>query len=151
MAKNTGASKFRKVDVDQYDEEIYVEEAEQQEEGDQGPSESEVNTFLAQGKNAEALGVVLKNPPVGTKNQAVKDRAVQLAVRVLTTFKSSEIDPALKSLDSKSLDTLMKYIYRGFEFPTENSSAALLTWHEKTFAVGGLGAIVRVLTDRKRV
>ena len=56
---------------------------------------------------------------------------MNLVVRVLTTFKSSEIDAAVKSLDEKSLDLLMKYIYRGFEFPSEGSSASLLTWHEK--------------------
>jgi actin related protein 2/3 complex subunit 5 len=61
----------------------------------------------------------------------LQDKAVNLAIRVLTSFKTSEIDGAVKSLDSKLLDVLMKYIYRGFEFPTEGSSASLLTWHEK--------------------
>jgi actin related protein 2/3 complex subunit 5 len=45
----------------------------------------------------------------------------------------------------------MKYIYRGFSEPTDNSGAILLTWHEKAYAIGGLGSIVRVLTDRKTV
>lgn len=45
----------------------------------------------------------------------------------------------------------MKYIYRGFEQPSDGSSGHLLTWHEKVFAKGGVGSIVRVLTDKKRV
>ena len=49
----------------------------------------------------------------------------------MTSFKTNEIDSAVKSLDSKALDMLMKYIYKGFEFPTDGSSASLLTWHEK--------------------
>ena len=56
---------------------------------------------------------------------------MQLALRVMTSFKTNEIDAAVKSLDSKALDTLMKFIYRGFEFPSDGSSASLLTWHEK--------------------
>lgn len=151
MSKNTGSNKFRKVDVDQFDPDKFVEDSVPEETGGQGPSESEVNAFLAQSKNADALMVVLNNSPLNTKNQAVKDRAVQLAIRVMTSFKTNEIEPAIKSLDSRTLDALMKYIYRGFEFPSDGSSASLLTWHEKAFAVGGLGTIVRVLTDRKRV
>jgi actin related protein 2/3 complex subunit 5 len=50
---------------------------------------------------------------------------------VLQSFKSAEIEDAVKSLDQNSIDTLMKYIYRGFEVPSEGSSALLLTWFEK--------------------
>ncbi|RUS91720.1 hypothetical protein EGW08_000546 [Elysia chlorotica] len=149
MAKNTGSSKFRKVDVDQYDEDRFVDDViEGGEEG--GPNESEVNNLLARDKFQDALLLVLQNAPIGSKNQAVKDRATNLLMRVLTSFKG-DIDQCVKSLDSKSVDMLMKYIYRGFEIPTENSSAVLLTWHQKVFAVGGLGSIMRVMTDRKRV
>jgi len=52
-------------------------------------------------------------------------------IRVLLSFKSSDIEGAVQMLDQNLLDTLMKYIYRGFEFPSEGSSAQLLTWHEK--------------------
>lgn len=61
------------------------------------------------------------------------------------------MDQIIFQLDSTQLDVLMKYIYRGFERPSENSSAVLLQWHEKVFNVAGVGCIVRVLTDRKRV
>lgn len=54
-----------------------------------------------------------------------------MVLRVLTSFKGSEIEPAVNSLDSNGIDLLMKYIYKGFEKPTENSSAILLQWHEK--------------------
>ncbi|KAK3087725.1 hypothetical protein FSP39_009677 [Pinctada imbricata] len=161
MSKNTGSSKFRKVNVDEYDEEKF-QEADEADNGVQGPNESEVVGFLNQYpfykiqnqsncKNVEALKAVLNNPPQGSKDQALKDRAVNLVVRVLTSFKSSEIENGVKALDDKSLDLLMKYIYRGFEFPSEGSSASLLTWHEKVYAKGGNGSIVRVLTDRKCV
>ncbi len=61
----------------------------------------------------------------------LQDRALQLVMRVMLSFKQNDIDQAVKSLDARSLDTLMKYIYRGFEFPSEGSSAQLLLWHEK--------------------
>lgn len=54
-----------------------------------------------------------------------------MVLKVLTSFKSSEIEPAVKSLDRNGVDLLMKYIYRGFEKPSDNSSAVLLQWHEK--------------------
>ncbi|XP_059173822.1 actin-related protein 2/3 complex subunit 5-B-like [Physella acuta] len=151
MAKNTSSSKFRKVDVDQFDEDRFKDDEDGEISGvDQGPNETEINNLLARDKCAEALQLVLQNAPANSKNQAVKDRAANLAVRVLTSFKG-DMDQCIKSLDNKSIDTLMKYIYRGFETPTENSSAILLTWHQKTFAAGGLGSIMRVMTDRKRV
>ncbi|XP_061184487.1 actin-related protein 2/3 complex subunit 5-C-like [Saccostrea echinata] len=150
MSKNTGASKFRKVNVDEYDEENF-QDNEDTDVGEVGPNENEVVNYLNQSKNVEALKAVLQNPLQGCKDKRMKDKVVQLVVRVLTAFKTSEIEKGVNALDSKSLDILMKYIYRGFEFPSEGSSAALLTWHEKVYAVGGSGTIIRVLTDRRNV
>jgi hypothetical protein len=56
---------------------------------------------------------------------------LSLVLKVLLSFKSSDIENAVRTLDQPKLDTLMKYIYRGFEFPSEGSSALLLLWHEK--------------------
>ncbi|MED6291070.1 Actin- protein 2/3 complex subunit 5-C [Ilyodon furcidens] len=132
MSKNTVSDRFRKVDVDEYDENKFVDE----EDG---------------GNMTGALHAVLKNPPINTKNQNAKDRAELLVVKVLSSFKSSDIEKAVGSLDKAGVDLLMKYIYRGFEKPSDNSSAVLLQWHEKALAVGGVGSIVRVLTARKTV
>lgn len=107
--------------------------------------------FLNQSKNVEALKAVLQNPLQGCRDKRLKDKVVQLVVRVLTAFKASDIEKGVNALDSQTLDILMKYIYRGFEFPSEGSSAALLSWHEKVYAKGGAGCIIRVLTDRKSV
>nr|XP_006114379.1 actin-related protein 2/3 complex subunit 5-like protein [Pelodiscus sinensis] len=98
-----------------------------------------------------AFHTALRNSPLNTKNQAIKERVQGVVLKVLTSFKSSEIEQAVNTLDRNGIDLLMKYIYKGFEKPTENSSAILLQWHEKALAVGGLGSIVRVLTARKTV
>lgn len=98
-----------------------------------------------------ALQAALKNPPINAKNQSAKDKAEGLVLKVLVSFKSNEIEKAVQSLDKNSVDLLMKYIYKGFESPSDNSSAVLLQWHEKALAVGGVGSIVRVLTARKTV
>ncbi|VDI15931.1 actin related protein 2/3 complex, subunit 5 [Mytilus galloprovincialis] len=142
MSKSGNSRAFRKVDVDQFDEDKY-EEQDDENEQISGPNET--------GKNSDALKSALKNAPVGSKDQKLKNKAVQLVTRVLTSFKSNEIDSCVKSLDTVTLDLLMKYIYKGFENPSEGSSGALLTWHEKAFASGGLGTVMRVLTDRKCV
>lgn len=109
----------------------------------------------------------------------VQDRAEGLVLKVLSSFKASDIEKAVQSLDKAGVDLLMKYIYKGFEKPSDNSSAILLQWHEKvnTFflkeyykkiiilaiftlslslsvqalSAGGVGSIVRVLTARKTV
>ncbi|KAG8517332.1 Actin-related protein 2/3 complex subunit 5, partial [Galemys pyrenaicus] len=115
MSKNTVSSaRFRKVDVDEYDENKFVDE-EDGGDGQAGPDEGEA---------------ALKNPPINTKSQAVKDRAGSIVLKVLISFKANDIEKAVQSLDKSGVDLLMKYIYKGFESPSDNSSAVLLQWHE---------------------
>ncbi|KAL6260443.1 hypothetical protein P5V15_007969 [Pogonomyrmex californicus] len=131
--KDTSASAFRKIDVDQYSDNNFKEE-----DADGG------------GKNAEALISVLKSAPLECKNQQVKDSARNLTQKVLLSIKSNQMDDCLAQLDRDLVDVLMKYIYRGFEIPTEGSSSHLLLWHEKVFNISGVGCIVRVFSDSKR-
>ena len=150
MSKSSTSRGFRKVDVDQYDEDNFKDELDETHES--GPDEQEVTGYLMQGKNSNAFKAALLNPPVNTKNTAAKDAAAQLVLRVLTSMKSSEIQSAVDSCDTDTLDVLMKYIYKNFSLGIDGQNcASLLTWHEKVVAKAGVGCIVRVLTDRKRL
>uniref|UniRef100_A0A674APV1 Actin-related protein 2/3 complex subunit 5 n=1 Tax=Salmo trutta TaxID=8032 RepID=A0A674APV1_SALTR len=136
MSKNTDSNQFSKVDVDEYDENKFVDD-EDNGESQVGPDEAEVDSLIRQ-------------YPF-TVEACESDRAEALVLKVLSAFKSSDIEKAVQSLDKNGVDLLMKYIYKGFEKPSENSSATLLLWHEKALSAGGLGSIVRVLTARKTV
>ncbi|KAI4495306.1 hypothetical protein M0804_001507 [Polistes exclamans] len=82
-----------------------------------------------------------------------QDNARNLTQKVLLSIKSNQMDECLAQLDAVDhdlMDVLMKYIYRGFEIPTEGSSNHLLVWHEKVYNIGGVGSIVRAFSDSKR-
>ncbi|XP_019761391.1 actin-related protein 2/3 complex subunit 5-C-like [Dendroctonus ponderosae] len=151
MAKNTSSSAFRKIDVDQYCEDNYKEDEVDQVVPGQGPEENDVKILLQKGKLIDALKLVLTKAPLGTKNQQIKENALNLTLSVLLSIKPSQIEEAVSSLDMDLLDVLMKYVYKGFENPSEGSSGHLLVWHEKVYNVGGVGCIVRVLSDNRRV
>eukprot|EP00842_Homolaphlyctis_polyrhiza_P000650 jgi/Hompol1/1586/HPOL_005650-RA len=69
----------------------------------------------------------------------------------ISAARPTDIAGVVKDLSRAQLDTLMKYLYRGMASPEVFNSAVLLSWHEKVFELGGLGSIVRVLTDRQSV
>ena len=141
---------FRRIDVDQYDEEKFKDD--QVEQDERGPDEQEVSQHLMSGNNVQALKVCLQNAPYRSKDQSVKEKSTLLAVRVLSSMKTSEIAGAIQSLSVEDLDTLMKYIYKGFSLGLDGQQCGcLLSWHEKVAAKGGMGCIIRVLSDRKRL
>ena len=152
MARNTNSNVFRTLDVDQYSEDIYKEDSQA---SDSNPlidaNDSLVESLLSSGKAVEALTHVLHNASLSIKDPKARDTNLAVSLRVLLSFKTSQIEAAVAGLDNESRDILMKIIYRGFEVPHEGSSAQLLVWHEKVYAVSGVGSIVRVMTDKKTV
>lgn len=96
---------------------------------------------------SEALKLVIKSSASINRKHPLRDQAAELMLRVILNVKSSEIEPVVNTLDLDEIDILMRYIYYGFEHPVEGSSGYLLTWHDKACNRGGVGSIVRVLTE----
>lgn len=80
-----------------------------------------------------------------------KDSIFNFVAQILFNVKTSEIEKIVDSLTDDEVDTLMKYIYRGFENSNVGNSSNLLVWHDKAFNKGGAGSICRTLTDKKKV
>ena len=74
MSKNTSSSAFRKIDVDQFNEDNYRDEDVDTAATGLGPTENEINNMLSTGQNSEALKKLLANAPIGNKNQSIKVR-----------------------------------------------------------------------------
>lgn len=87
MAKNTSSSAFRKINVDQYNEDNFKEdEIDTNGTTYTGPDDAEITKLLNAGKNNEALKLVLQNAPLTSKNQQTKvsssDQAPSIFFRV---------------------------------------------------------------------
>ena len=156
MATNTNSNVFRTLDVDNYCEDIYKDDQDAAE--TPGPvsevgdiADTLVESLLSEGKAAEALSHVLASTGLGIKSKEAREANLGVAMRVMMAIKTSQIEGAVAELDNENRDILMKIIYRGFENPSEGSSGQLLVWHEKVFAVSGVGSIVRVMTDKKTI
>ena len=94
MAVNTNSSKFRKVDVDQFCEDHFLDDAADPSGGDRPASacvenevlarlesmREEVNSLLSSGHLFQSLQLVLRDPPVRCKDQLLKDMACGLAL-----------------------------------------------------------------------
>jgi len=69
--------------------------------------------------------------PISIVFLCFQDRNFSIVLDVLTRFRANDVEKAVNSLNTNQVDVLMKYIYRGFAQPTENSCGILLVWHEK--------------------
>lgn len=149
---NTDSTKFRNVDVDEYDEDNYQDDEGKVDDGSSQVSDraAEVKSLLNMTKGKEALKVALQNPPVGSKDPSVKAQNYETVLSVLKTFRTNDIEAAVEDLDMTEIDTLMKYLYKGFTCSPDKAQA-LLAWHEKVVKKGGHGSIIRVMVDRKGV
>ena len=140
---------FRTVDVDLYSEDNYKEEIDNEDNSSKLDT-NQINNLMNSNKNVEALKLFLESTPTGIKDPVAKKSVREMSVRILMAIKVSQMEAAVKELDKDSLDTLMKFIYAGFENPSEGSSGHLLAWHEKVFNVTGAGGVIRVLSDKKK-
>ncbi|KAF8153957.1 actin-related protein ARPC5 [Crassisporium funariophilum] len=152
---------FRKIDIDQYDEDV-LQESELYEADPRGPAEvleeskqrqAAVRSSLAKNDIAGALTIILDNAPYGPNVDDAKVITLQTLLTILNTTKSTEITGVIKSLSMDTQDTLMKYLYKGMAMPGwgDISGSVLLGWHEKLTEVAGVGCIVRTMTDRRTV
>ncbi|KAG5190216.1 actin related protein 2/3 complex, subunit 5 [Tribonema minus] len=96
-----------------------------------------------------ALRKALENPPVGTRDKAVKDKNTDVVLDVLGAAKDAQLAPAVAALSAEESDALMKYVYRGLAKPAPNG--ALFRWHAAVLERGGVGCVVRAVADRRTV
>merc|ERR1711990_44361 len=151
MATSSLAREFRKINIEQYDEDFYVDDVITQD-NCSPPDTNIINNLLSSGKQQDALKAALSSNPASSTNQKVKDDATETVIRVLTAHKTSQISPSLKTLNEEEKDLLMQYIYKAMSMGKYGSvCASLLTWHTTLAALSGTGCILRVLTDRRRL
>uniref|UniRef100_A0A915NAU2 RNA helicase n=4 Tax=Meloidogyne TaxID=189290 RepID=A0A915NAU2_MELJA len=149
MTKNVlSDTAYRKLDVDAFDLEKFEDEqgvTGAKLDGEAGanilgPDEAQIRQLLQSNRNLDALKIVLSFNPSQIKNQVLRDKVVQLATRVLTSFKSVEMESTVKALTIDEVDLLMKYIYKGMEQqPDGQTCSSLLAWHAQAFQVCGHG------------
>uniref|UniRef100_H3GBG7 Actin-related protein 2/3 complex subunit 5 n=2 Tax=Phytophthora ramorum TaxID=164328 RepID=H3GBG7_PHYRM len=110
---------------------------------------TQVQGLLAQRKNEEAVRAALEDPPLQSKNDAVKDENAKAVMAALLACNKGEMQRAIDSLSSVQEDSLMKYVMRFLGVASQ--SAAMLEWHQKLSAKAGAGCIMRAFTERKQV
>jgi len=106
-----------------------------------------IRNGLNLGDKAQALRVLVENPPYNCPDPKLRMDDVRNVVQALASFKGEQqIDQALGGISDDEVDILMKYIYAGLS--TGESSKELLVWHAAVQKrSGGLGSIIRVLSD----
>ncbi|CAH0485553.1 unnamed protein product [Peronospora farinosa] len=109
----------------------------------------QVQQLLSQRKHEDAVRVALEEPPLYSKNNAVKDENAKVVMGALLACNKGEMQRAIDSLSIPMEDSLMKYLMRFLGAASQ--SAAILEWHQKLVLKAGSGCVMRAFTDRKQV
>ncbi|CAI5726495.1 unnamed protein product [Hyaloperonospora brassicae] len=110
---------------------------------------AQVQGLLAQRKHEEAVRAALEDPPLQSKNNAVKDENAKVVMTALLACNKGEMQRAIDSLGVALEDSLMKYLMRFLGIASQ--SAAMLEWHQKLVLKAGSGCVMRAFTERKQV
>ncbi|GAA5825257.1 hypothetical protein JCM11251_006908 [Rhodosporidiobolus azoricus] len=161
---------FRRIDIDQYDEDRVLASSlyhpdprpPQQAYSDAQAKDKTVRGLIQRGDVAGALKEVTREGewPYGEDDvqeiAQAKVVALNTVLSILNSTRSTDIPALVQSLDPHEQVTLMKYLYKAMESlgndpNTQASGNVVLGWHEKLVEVAGIGCIVKVLSDRRRV
>ncbi|GAA6001638.1 Arc15p [Rhodotorula paludigena] len=156
---------FRRIDIDQYDEDrvlassLYHPDPRQpaQALADAQSKDRSVKGLLQRGDVAAALKDALRDGewPYGEDSvpeiKQAKATALSTVLSILNSTRSTDIPALVQQLEPSEQVTLMKYLYKAMENLGDTSGNVVLGWHEKLTEVAGIGCIVRVMSDRRRV
>ncbi|BGP18167.1 hypothetical protein JCM10213_009010 [Rhodosporidiobolus nylandii] len=164
------AGSFRKLNVDQYDEDrvlpsdLYHPDPRPASQilSDAQAKEKTVRGLLQRGDAAGALKEVTREGewPYGEDEvpeiREAKAVALTSVLAILNSTRSTDIPALIGGLQPAEQVTLMKYLYKAMESlgsdpNTQASGNVVLGWHEKLVETAGIGCIVKVLSDRRRV
>jgi actin related protein 2/3 complex subunit 5 len=82
----------------------------------------------------------------------LKERSASLVLKVLTSFKTAEIEGAVNALKSKELAILLHYVFKAFEIINDSqASQQLCAWHAQIFSAGGHGVINQIFASPFRL
>ncbi|KAJ2844346.1 arp2/3 complex subunit [Coemansia brasiliensis] len=110
-----------------------------------------VRAAITRGNSIEALERALADPPYGRGMEAAQAANAQLVSEILMATRTQDIASVVSNISEDARDVLLKYIYHGLARPAEFNCGVLLSWHERVTESGGLGSIVRVMSDRRTV
>ena len=98
----------------------------------------------------EEVKTLLGSAPLGSKDAAAKVSHAEKVIGAIEKLTDKQTTDIVDGLDAEQGDVLLKYVYRGLETASDNN-AALFKLQAKIVEKFGVGAIVRVLADRKTV
>ncbi|XP_065312607.1 actin-related protein 2/3 complex subunit 5-C-like isoform X2 [Gordionus sp. m RMFG-2023] len=112
-------SQFRKLDIDDTVIDNFLTDEPNTEGLKKVFNENDLKHLLQSGRNIEALRFILDYAPTGVKDVHSREKIFKNVMQTVYSFKSGDINSAINNLTKDNLDTLMKYIYKGFEYPED--------------------------------